>query len=550
MTAQKMGLKILVDAGHTVIAVSNGAAAVKKIASEKPDMAVLDIYMPGYTGLEVCERVRAAQETAKIPVLLTVGKMEMGTFKPEDATRVKADGVIIKPFEASDLLAAIKKIEEKLALAPAAEAAAAAADYERTQKINVAEILKKDSSYQEWQVTADEHKDEEAVEAAAEEKRSRHTTNVPSAMAGDAAMMDMLGDESVEAQAAALESAPVPETPAAYATAPSVSVEPVEAPAMSTPMAAEAAPSAHSTDPAFEPTVSQEHIDVAHAGQDPALVTDASEMASAFVTKFGVDNPEPIVVGVAADANIPGLYTDAPAEAAAEDTTELPTQDISASLARMREMEKAEQAAAAEEAADGAPALTSSLPDDDFEKRVAAAMDHQDSPADVASAEALTPQPEAEPMATTVASASDSEAAAVSSPASAWSAQEASVEHHEANASLDQEMLKAFSASVPHDPEPPPPAPEALPEPEVVAAAPAPAATTAPNAPDMELATAMAAAVAPDAGPPTIAIAAAAAAAASGGNIDPAKLAEAIHRALDRLKPELIAHIARELEQK
>ena len=56
--------------------------------------------------------------------------------------------------------------------------------------------------------------------------------------------------------------------------------------------------------------------------------------------------------------------------------------------------------------------------------------------------------------------------------------------------------------------------------------------------------------VAPDAGPPTIAIAAAAAAAAAGGTIDPAKLAEAIHRALDRLKPDLIAHIAKELEQK
>src|SRR5205085_5724955 len=180
MTAQKMGLKILADAGHVVIAVSNGAAAVKKIASERPDMAVLDIYMPGYTGLEVCERVRAAQETAKIPVLLTVGKMEMGSFKPEDAKRVKADGVIIKPFEASDLLAAIKKIEEKLAAAPEE---APPADYERTQKINVAELLKQDSSYQEWQVTADEHKDEDAADAAAVEAAAKKKIEVPQDMA-------------------------------------------------------------------------------------------------------------------------------------------------------------------------------------------------------------------------------------------------------------------------------------------------------------------------------------------------------------------------------
>ena len=38
---------------------SNGAAAVKKIAEVKPDLVILDIYMPGYTGLEVCERVKA-----------------------------------------------------------------------------------------------------------------------------------------------------------------------------------------------------------------------------------------------------------------------------------------------------------------------------------------------------------------------------------------------------------------------------------------------------------------------------------------------------------
>lgn len=112
MTAQNMGKKILVDAGYEVIAVSNGAAAVKKIAEHKPDIAVLDVYMPGYTGLEVCERVKNAFETSKIPVLLTVGKME--PFKADDGARVKADGLIVKPFEASDLLAAVQKIQQQL----------------------------------------------------------------------------------------------------------------------------------------------------------------------------------------------------------------------------------------------------------------------------------------------------------------------------------------------------------------------------------------------------------------------------------------------------
>ena len=109
MTAQNMGKKILSEAGYDVVAVSNGAAAVKKIAEQKPDIIILDVYMPGYTGLEVCEKVRGSIDTLKTPVLLTVGKLE--PYKPEDANRVKADGLIVKPFEASDLLAAVQKLE-------------------------------------------------------------------------------------------------------------------------------------------------------------------------------------------------------------------------------------------------------------------------------------------------------------------------------------------------------------------------------------------------------------------------------------------------------
>ena len=118
VTAQNMGKKILTEAGYEVVAVSNGAAAVKKIAEQKPDIIILDVYMPGYSGLEVCEKVRSSIATIKTPVLLTVGKME--PYKPEEANRVRADGVIIKPFEASDLLAIVKKFEERIEQAPTA----------------------------------------------------------------------------------------------------------------------------------------------------------------------------------------------------------------------------------------------------------------------------------------------------------------------------------------------------------------------------------------------------------------------------------------------
>src|SRR6478609_5840828 len=176
MTAQNMGKKILAEAGYDVVAVSNGAAAVKKIAEQKPDIIILDVYMPGYSGLEVCEKVRGSLDTMKIPVLLTVGKME--PYKPEDANRVKADGVIIKPFEASDLLAIMKKFEERLA--------------QTAVPPMVEQTVRLEREYQE-----------EAIAAA--EPMEHHSTGktgmqpmveVPDHMAGAAAFNDMLGADS------------------------------------------------------------------------------------------------------------------------------------------------------------------------------------------------------------------------------------------------------------------------------------------------------------------------------------------------------------------
>ncbi|HYE24866.1 MAG TPA: response regulator, partial [Clostridia bacterium] len=119
MTAQNMGKKILTDAGHEVVAVSNGAAALKKIAESRPDLIIVDIYMPGYTGLEVCQKSKSAPATANVPVILTVGKLE--PYRPEDGAKVNADGIIIKPFEATELIGTVARIAERLAAAPASE---------------------------------------------------------------------------------------------------------------------------------------------------------------------------------------------------------------------------------------------------------------------------------------------------------------------------------------------------------------------------------------------------------------------------------------------
>lgn len=116
VTAQNMGRKILTDAGYEVVTVNNGSAALKKIFETKPDLIVLDVYMPGYSGLEVCQRIKENKDCARIPILLTVGKLE--PFKPEEARRVRADAFVVKPFEASELLAALARLEDKIVPQP------------------------------------------------------------------------------------------------------------------------------------------------------------------------------------------------------------------------------------------------------------------------------------------------------------------------------------------------------------------------------------------------------------------------------------------------
>ncbi|MCU1302497.1 MAG: response regulator receiver protein [Candidatus Sulfotelmatobacter sp.] len=180
VTAQNMGRKILADAGYEVIAVNNGSAALKKIAELKPDLVILDVYMPGYSGLEVCQRLKESQETARIPVLLTVGKLE--PFKPEEAQRVRAEGYIVKPFEASELLSALSKLEDKVV--PRAEpskpgrfarAMAAADDSDRNASSNTETGWKNRISFPHKKTEAnnEENESQAAARSGADKKEKR-----------------------------------------------------------------------------------------------------------------------------------------------------------------------------------------------------------------------------------------------------------------------------------------------------------------------------------------------------------------------------------------
>jgi CheY-like chemotaxis protein len=565
MTAQNMGKKILSDAGYDVVAVSNGAAAVKKIAEQKPDIIILDVYMPGYSGLEVCEKVRGSLDTMKTPVLLTVGKME--PYKPEDANRVKADGVIIKPFEASDLLAIIKKFEERIGQTPVPPI--------------VEQVVRAESQYQEDPSPVIEHMAHHSMGKAS----SQPMVEVPDHMAGAAAFNDMLGADSsiaphhfgVSSPAATFETSvivPAPPIPTAeYEVPGSWKEEKPEPVAVAPPTQAEpeitATPVEVEPDPvSAEPeTVAMEPLADPETNAVPAEAAEALSAAAAepahpqFIPIYKEPEPEPQPQAEAAPYEV--MPTAAP-----------PTGDIE--IPREPELqETADETTRATVADQVEPRLLSTFEAEPEAARKSAAEEQPASwPSSTGSHPAAQEAPPADTMyvapaqhevaplpairATGEVSDADFEAR-VAAAMAAYSHSTGASEVHES----------PVSAPVEVQPEPPAyaaqtaevaPVEEAVPsfeyrppvrlaEPEetisAVSLAPENSASPVSLAPEPEAPVAASVHQAV-----TAEVEAAAVAAATEPGADHHNIAQAVHRVMERLKPELVEEIMRELKSK
>ena len=91
--------------GFEVIEAEDGAAAILKVQSEKPDILLLDIMMPVLDGIEVCKQVRKMSD---LPIIMV-------TAKDEDDDRIAgleigADDYITKPFNSREVVARVKAV--------------------------------------------------------------------------------------------------------------------------------------------------------------------------------------------------------------------------------------------------------------------------------------------------------------------------------------------------------------------------------------------------------------------------------------------------------
>src|SRR5438093_12329362 len=97
-----------------VITASDGQSGLEIGLKHKPDLVVLDLMMPGMSGMEVCKHLRGDARTSRVPIIMLTAKaaetdkivgLEMG-----------ADDYITKPFSVRELLARVRAVLRRSSL--------------------------------------------------------------------------------------------------------------------------------------------------------------------------------------------------------------------------------------------------------------------------------------------------------------------------------------------------------------------------------------------------------------------------------------------------
>jgi len=107
--------------GFRVTLAYSGVEALKLLHRYRPDLVILDVLMPGMSGLEVCRRLRADTNTEDLPIIfLTARGQERDRI---EGLRVGADDYVAKPFNLEELVLRIRAVLRRITGRPAEEKA-------------------------------------------------------------------------------------------------------------------------------------------------------------------------------------------------------------------------------------------------------------------------------------------------------------------------------------------------------------------------------------------------------------------------------------------
>ncbi len=97
---------VLEREGHEVIGALDGRDCLKKLREDKPDLIILDIMMPGLDGWEICRKIKEAEGTRDIPVIMLTVRTSGDSIK-KSYEYAGCDAHINKPFDRKQLLCTI-----------------------------------------------------------------------------------------------------------------------------------------------------------------------------------------------------------------------------------------------------------------------------------------------------------------------------------------------------------------------------------------------------------------------------------------------------------
>lgn len=100
--------------GYAVVAASNGLEALQLATESRPDLAILDVSMPGLSGIEVTRALRERQ--AMLPVILLTGRVQDADVT--DGASAGADAYVTKPFSPQELESRVRALTECLTVSP------------------------------------------------------------------------------------------------------------------------------------------------------------------------------------------------------------------------------------------------------------------------------------------------------------------------------------------------------------------------------------------------------------------------------------------------
>jgi adenylate cyclase len=98
---------VLRPRGYDILTAGSGPEALEVMATNPPDLVLLDVVMPGMDGYEVCRRLRATAAGAVLPVVMITAS---GNEEKVRALEAGADDFIAKPFDHAELLARVRSL--------------------------------------------------------------------------------------------------------------------------------------------------------------------------------------------------------------------------------------------------------------------------------------------------------------------------------------------------------------------------------------------------------------------------------------------------------